>query len=98
MAYDEGLAGRVREILQSRPDFSEKKMFGGLCYLVAGNMCCGILEDRLMARVGPEQYEECLGQPHASEMVFTGRPMRGMVYVEAGGVSSDSDLRGWVER
>ena len=63
MAYDEGLAERIREMLAEVPDVTEKKMFGGLCLLVSGNMCCGIVDDTLMARVGPGQYEDCLKLP-----------------------------------
>ncbi|QSP94178.1 TfoX/Sxy family protein [Marinobacter salinisoli] len=98
MSYDEGLAERVREKLGSKTEVSEKKMFGGLCFMVSGHMCCGILGDTLMARVGPEQYKECLGNPHASEMDFTGRPMKGLVYVSAEGVSEDGDLSQWIDR
>ena len=73
MAYDEGLAQRVREQLQHRDDLEEKRMFGGLCILLSRHMCCGILGDTLMARVGQDQYEACLSKPHAREMDFTGR-------------------------
>lgn len=98
MAYDEGLAQRAREILAHRPGFAEKKMFGGLCFLLNGNMACGIVGDELMVRVGPDAYEECLALPHAREMDFTGRALRGMVYVSADGLAEDADLAGWVER
>ncbi|VGO14929.1 hypothetical protein PDESU_03499 [Pontiella desulfatans] len=98
MAYDEGLAERIREILADVPDVTEKKMFGGLCLLVSGNMCCGIIDDILMARVGPEQYEECLKLPHAREMDFTGRPMKGMVNVDPEGIAEDEDLSAWIDR
>lgn len=98
MAYDEGLAQRVREALASRRDVTEKKMFGGLAFLVRGNMCCGVVGERLMVRVGPAAYEAALSQPHAGEMNFTGRPMKGFVYVEPEGVESDRALRKWVAR
>lgn len=97
MAYDEGLAQRVREQLQDQPDVEEKKMFGGLCFMVSRHMCCGILENRLMARVGPEQYEECLLNEYAQPMDFTGKPMKGMLYIEPGGLQSDEDFKGWVD-
>lgn len=97
MAYDEGLAERLREQLADRPGFSEKKMFGGLCLLLNRNMCCGVVGDTLMARVGPDQYEACLSQPHAREMDFTGRAMKGMVYVSPEGLESDEALAGWLE-
>lgn len=96
MAYDEGLAQRVREYFRDRKDIEEKRMFGGLCFMVSGHMCCGIVDDKLMARVGPENYESCLKKNHANEMNFTGRPMRGFIYVAPGGITVDSDLTGWI--
>jgi len=96
MAFDEGLAERIREELQNRNDVIEKKMFGGLCFMVSGNMCCGIVKDTLMTRVGPKQYEACLNKKHASEMNFTGRPMKGMIYVSPEGVESDKELKWWI--
>lgn len=98
MSYDEGLAERVREVMSDRPDVSEKKMFGGLCLLVSGNMCCGILGDTLMARVGPDQYDECLMLPHARQMDFTGRPLKGMLYVDPEGIAEDDELKAWIDR
>ena len=103
MAYDEGLAARVREHLAARDDIGignveEKKMFGGLCFMVAGHMCCGIVGDTLMLRVGPQQYSECLGLPHAREMDFTGKPMKGMLYVDAEGITEDEELAVWITR
>ena len=98
MAYDEGLAQRVREVMAERPGLAEKKMFGGLCFLLGGNMACGIVGEELMVRVGPDAYETCLGLPHAREMDFTGRALRGMVYVAAEGLAEDRDLAAWVER
>ncbi len=97
MAYDEGLAQRVREALTERRDLTEKKMFGGLCFLLGGNMCCGIVGDELMLRVGPEAYEEVLGRDHAREMDFTGRALRGMVYVGVDGIRTDDALESWLE-
>ena len=75
MSFDEGLAERIREQLQDRSDVEEKKMFGGLCFMVSNHMCCGIVKDTLMARVGPDNYEGCLAEKHASEMDFTGKAM-----------------------
>ena len=98
MAYDEGLAQRVREILEDERDISEKKMFGGLAFLLGGNMCCGVVAGELMVRVGPDAYEDALAQRHAREMDFTGRPLKGMVYVSSGGIEDDEDLDGWVTR
>ena len=98
MAYDEGLAQRIRETLSDRDDVVEKKMFGGLCFMVRGHMSCGIVKDELMVRVGKEAYEDALAQPHVREMDFTGRALKGMVYVAAEGFESDADLVAWVER
>lgn len=97
MAYDDGLAQRIREQLQDYPNVEEKKMFGGLCFMVSRHMCCGIVGDKLMARVGPGQYEEKLKKEHAATMDFTGKPMKGMLYVESEGVQSDKDLREWID-
>ena len=98
MAFDEGLAQRVRECLAQRTDVAEKKMFGGLCFLVGGNMAAGIVGEELMLRVGPQAYAECLARPHAREMDFTGRALRGMVYVGVDGLSQDAELASWVAR
>jgi TfoX/Sxy family transcriptional regulator of competence genes len=98
MAYDERLAHRVERYFEGRSDVEVKKMFGGLCFMVANHMCCGIVGDRLMARVGPERYEACLEHPQASEMDFSGRPLTGMVYVAPEGIASDAELASWVQR
>jgi TfoX/Sxy family transcriptional regulator of competence genes len=98
MPYDDGLAQRIREVLDEQPRVSEKQMFGGLAFLIGGNMCAGVVADELMVRVGPDQYEEALARPHAREMDFTGRPMRGLVYVAAEGFESDDDLHEWIAR
>lgn len=96
MAYDEGVAQRIREVFQDRSDIVERKMFGGLAFMLAGHMCCGVVDDALMARVGPEQYQVALGRPHAREMDFTGRPMKGFVYVAPEGFENDEALHSWV--
>ena len=98
MAYDEQLADRVRGLLTTFDGVAERKMFGGLAYLLRGNMCCGVVGEELMVRVGRDSYEAALSEPHAREMDFTGRPLRGFVYVSASGVISNGDLRAWVER
>ena len=98
MSYDEGLAQRIRDALEERLDVSEKRMFGGLAFLLSGNMCVGVVGDELMVRVGPHAYGETLRQPHARKMDFTGRPMKGLVYVGYKGLESDSDLCRWVAR
>lgn len=97
MAYDEGLAERVRALLADTPDLVEKKMFGGLGYMVRGNMACGIYQDSLVVRVGPERYEEALAHPLARPFDITGRPMTGWVMVAPEGCHSEADLSQWVE-
>lgn len=98
MAYDEKLADRVRGALKRRRGISEKKMFGGLAFLVNGHMACGVIGDELMVRVGPDAYDEALQKPGAREMDFTGRPMKGMVYVRPRGIRPASKLEAWVEQ
>jgi len=98
MAYDQALERRLRSIFSDRKDVEVKKMFGGLCFMVSKHMCCGIVGDTLMARVGPEQYAKCLSEKYAREMDFTGKALEGMVYVTAEGVAKDADLKKWVDR
>ena len=98
MAYDEVLAERIRTVLGGRDDVVEKRMFGGITFMVAGRMACGVVHDDLMVRVGPEGHDEAIAQPHARPMDFTGKQMRGMVYVAPAGVASDDDLRNWLDR
>jgi hypothetical protein len=95
--YDEGLAERVRELLADRPDLSERKMFGGIGFLLGGNMCCGVLGDELVARVGPGG-DSALVEPHVRPFDFTGRPMGGFVLVGPEATESDDDLDRWVAR
>lgn len=98
MAYDEGLVERVRGVLEERQDVSEKRMFGGIAFMVRGHMCVGVTDSRLMVRVGSDAHAELAGQPHARPMDFTGRPMKGFLYVAAAGVERDADLERWVGR
>jgi TfoX/Sxy family transcriptional regulator of competence genes len=98
VAYDEALAERVRELLAERMDVSERRMFGGIAFLVGGHMAVGITGDDLMVRVGKDGYDDALQQPHTREMDFTGRPSTTMVYVDQDGTAADAALRGWVER
>ena len=97
MAYDEKLAERVRDILAGDPALSERKMFGGLAFMLDGNMCCGIVDDRLMLRLGADLAEQALERTHVHPMDFTGRPMTGMVYVAPEGTRGEA-LRRWVEQ
>lgn len=96
MAYSEALVARIRAALASRTDVGEKKMFGGVAFMVRGHMCVGVIGQAMMARVGPAQYERLLARPRAREMRFTGRPMTGFVHVDPEGFESDEDLRTWV--
>ena len=98
MAYDEDLAGRVREVLADHGPADERRMFGGLAFMVGGKMACGIVGERLMVRLGEEGADAALEQPHVAVMDFTGRPSRTTVYVEPAGTDDDAALRGWVER
>jgi TfoX/Sxy family transcriptional regulator of competence genes len=98
MAYDEGLAQRVREEMDAAPDYVEKKMFGGVGFMLRGNMACGVIGEELIVRVGPDAYEEALAAPHTQPFDMTGRPMRGWVVVTAPGYEADEDLAAWVER
>jgi TfoX/Sxy family transcriptional regulator of competence genes len=96
MAFDEGLAHRLREIFESESGITEKKMFGGLAFMSRDYMFIGIVGDTLMARVGPENYESALKRPHVRPMDFTGKPMKGYVYVDAPGFEDDDVLDRWV--
>src|SRR5262245_27730608 len=96
MAYDEGLAERIRSVLDEQPGVSERRMFGGVAFLVKGHMSVGIVQDKLMVRVGPDAYDRVLRERHARRMDFTGRPMKGFVYVVPSGYESDADLERWV--
>jgi TfoX/Sxy family transcriptional regulator of competence genes len=98
MAYDEGLAQRIEELLADQPNLVGKKMFGGIGYMVRGNMACGVNKDNLIVRVGPERYREALAQPHAREFDMTGRPMKGWVMVGPEGCASDDALKTWVQQ
>ena len=96
MAYDEALADRIRAVLADAPGVDERKMFGGIAFLLDGNMAVGIVGEELMVRVGPDAWADALAQPYAREMDFTGRSMKGFVYVSGDGVAEDSDLGGRV--
>jgi TfoX/Sxy family transcriptional regulator of competence genes len=98
MAYDERMAERVRKLLKRRKGITERKMFGGLAFLLNGNMCCGIIEKDLMLRLGEEGAAKALKRGHTREMDFTGKPLKTMVYVSAAGYRSDDQLRGWVNQ
>ena len=98
MPYDEKLAERVRGVFQSEPGYTEKKMFGGICFMVGGNMAVGVTGGDLMVRPGPHNFDAALALPHARPMDFTGRPMKGFVYVDSTGIVTEAALAEWVER
>jgi TfoX/Sxy family transcriptional regulator of competence genes len=95
VAYDERLAARVRALLASRADVSERKMFGGLTFMVGGNMCCGVNREELIVRLDPGREEEALARPHARPMDLTGRRMRGFITVHPDGLTG-TNLDRWV--
>jgi TfoX/Sxy family transcriptional regulator of competence genes len=95
MAYDEDLADRVRAALRDEA-VTERQMFGGLAFMLVGHMFCGIVKDTLMLRLGPDGAERALDQPHVRPMDFTGRPLKGMVFVEPGGLTGGA-LQQWVD-
>ena len=97
MAYDEGLAQRIRDHLQDQTGFVEKKMFGGLSFLLGGRMAVGIIKDDLVIRQSTEDHQSLLAEPHVRPMDFTGRPMKGWVYVAPEGVEEDAALARWIE-
>jgi TfoX/Sxy family transcriptional regulator of competence genes len=98
MAYDEGLAQRIRDHLAEERGIAEKKMFGGVGYLLRGNMACGVIGEDLIVRVGPENDDEALRDSHARPFDFTGRVMRGWVMVGPAGYAEDDALMTWVQR
>ena len=98
MGYDEQLAGLVRGILSGRRDVVEKKMIGGLSFMVGGKMCCGLTSSGLMVRVGAAALEWALAQPHVRPMEFAGRPLAGFVYVDPAGYRTAKALATWVQR
>jgi hypothetical protein len=98
MAFDKGLAQRVREVLEVVPGFAEKKMFGGLGFMIFGNMACGIIGDAIIVRVGPERHQEALKRPHTKPFDYTGKAMRGWVVVSSDGIAEDEELEAWLHR
>ena len=97
MAYDEGLAERVRDLLSVREAFSERKMFGGIGFMLSGNMACGVSGDELMVRLDPAEGEKALAEEHVRVFDMTGRPMKGWILVGPEATRSDEDLAGWVD-
>ena len=98
MPFDERLAQRVRDILVEECPAKERRMFGGLAFMVNGHMCCGIVGEDLVVRVGSDEHEQALAQPHARPMDFTGRQMKGFVYVGPPGYRTTAGLKTWIKR
>jgi len=98
MNYDEAVAARVRRMLSRRRDVVEKRMVGGLSFMVRGSMCCGVTGDKLMVRVGPEARSHMLAKPHTEPMKFAGRSLAGFICVAPAGYRTDRALRIWVQR
>lgn len=98
MTYSEELANRVRGLLKGKDELSEKKMFGGLCFMINGNMFCGVTKENLVVRVGKEAYEDALARPGVKPMDFTGRPLSGFVYIDPDGYRTKQSLLTWVNK
>jgi hypothetical protein len=98
MGYSESLATRMRAALAAKRGIAEKNMFGGIGFLLCGNMLAGVWKTSLIARVGPDIYDEALMEPYVREFDITGKPMRGWVMVEADGLETDNQLEAWIER
>jgi TfoX/Sxy family transcriptional regulator of competence genes len=98
VAYSEALAAHIRDMLDPGGGVQERKMFGGIAFMVRGHMCCGVMRDQLMLRLGPDEAPRALDQPHARPMDFTGRPMKGFVLVDPQGLTTDAELRSWLDK
>jgi TfoX/Sxy family transcriptional regulator of competence genes len=97
VAYDEALADRIRELLSARADVSERKMFGGIAFMVAGNMACGVLGEDLIVRLDRDESEKALTEDGVRPFDFTGKPMKGIVYISPERTADDEGLSEWVE-
>ena len=98
MTYSELLASRIRDVFADRRWITEKKMFGGVGFMLHGNMCVGVWQTSLIVRLGPEQAVDALTKPHVVEFDITGRPMKGWIVVEAEGLETDQQLQTWIEK
>jgi TfoX/Sxy family transcriptional regulator of competence genes len=97
MAYDEKQAERVRRLLKHTKGITEKRMFGGLAFMFNGHMCCGVLHDQLVVRVGSNAYDQALKRKHVIPMDFTGKPLTGFVYVRPAGIKRSDQLKSWLD-
>ena len=98
MASDQVLQERIRSILKRRRGFSERRMFGGVCFMMNGNMCVGTWNGSLIVRLDKSKHDETLAQPHTKPADMNGRVMRGWALVEPAGIESEDDLTAWVDR
>jgi TfoX/Sxy family transcriptional regulator of competence genes len=98
MAFDATLARRIRSLLDVRRDLVEKHMFGGVCFMIRGRMCCGIIDDALMVRLDRAEADLVADEPHVRPMDFTGKPMPGYLFVDAEGIASPKALKTWIDR
>ena len=98
MTFNELTASQIRSALRATPGISERHMFGGIAFMLEGNMCCGVFEDNLVVRVGPDAYDETLSEPHTRPMDFTGRPLRGFIYVAREGFANEASFLQWIHR
>jgi hypothetical protein len=96
MAFDDALAGRIRKHLGTRPGFTEKRMFGGVAFLLNGNMCCGVHGQELIVRIAPAQTDQALNQPHTRAFDLSGRPMNGWILVHPKGLATEAALAKWI--
>ncbi len=98
MTDDERLAGRIRAILSQRNGYSERNMFGGVCFMIHGNMCVGTWKGSLIVRLDRKKHDETLAEPHTKPANITGRIMKGWALVEPAGIESEGDLKTWLDR
>ncbi len=98
MAYNEEFAERIRDIVIVAPGYSERKMFGGVGYMVFGNMACGVIRDYLIVRVGPDAYDDTLAEPNVRPFDMSGPPMRGWVAIAMEHLADDKTLQAWIDR
>ena len=97
MALNEKINDRIREAIADMPNVEEKHMFGGTCFMLNGKMCMGVVQDDMMCRIGPDAYEQALERKGCREMVFTGKPMKGYVFVSEEGMKSKKDFDYWID-
>jgi len=97
MAYDQALAARVRKSLKGKRNFTEREQFGGVGFLLKGNVACGVIKDALLVRVGPQKHEDAMGLPGAGVFSLTGKPSKGWILVDAAALKSDASLNQWIE-